>query len=119
MSFYILIAIILIVALIYILQKQSNQRYIEPVIKDGDDLVVYAGKNEDSRFNTKTREANCHNFALNKRAAAADLSHVAAAAQDRLNAAAVLQPHLAQKHFLLGIWGIEDEGKGKRLEDED
>jgi spermidine synthase len=45
------------------LQKDSNQRKIEPVIKDGDDLVVFAGENEDSRFNTKTKQAK-HWYAL-------------------------------------------------------
>lgn len=60
---YVLLVIFLITFFIIRSNNQKKARYIEPVIRQGDDLVVYAGKNEDSRFNTKTREAK-HWYAL-------------------------------------------------------
>jgi 2-polyprenyl-3-methyl-5-hydroxy-6-metoxy-1,4-benzoquinol methylase len=61
--FYFLLVIIFITFFILRSNKQKKARYIEPVIRQGDDLVIYSGKNEDSRFNTKTKEAK-HWYAL-------------------------------------------------------
>jgi len=56
-QFYILLVIFLITFFILRSNNQKEVRYIQPVIRQGDDLVVYSRKHEDSRFNTKTRKA--------------------------------------------------------------